>query len=68
MVKSFDGIDFDAISKMPDCIYDILKQNKNIGTGRAEVIAGQFKQRARALQQLAIDDGDSVGQSALRGR
>ena len=68
LVKSFDGIDFDAISKMPDCIYDILKQNKNIGTGRAEVIAGQFKQRARALQQLAIDDGDSVGQSALRGR
>lgn len=68
LVKSFDGIDFDAISKMPDCIYDILKQNKNIGTGRAEAIAGQFKQRARALQQLAIDDGDSVGQSALRGR
>ena len=68
LVKSFDGIDFDAISKMPDCIYDILKQNKNIGTGRAEAIAGQFKQRAHALQQLAIDDGDSVGQSALRGR
>ena len=68
VVKSFDGIDFDAISKMPDCIYDILKQNKNIGTGRAEAIAGQFKQRAHALQQLAIDDGDSVGQSALRGR
>ena len=43
LVKSFDGIDFDAISKMPDCIYDILKQNKNIGTGRAEAIAGQFK-------------------------
>ena len=25
LVKSFDGIDFDAISKMPDCIYDILQ-------------------------------------------
>ena len=68
LVKSFDGIDFDAISKMSDCISKILKQNKNIDTGRIKMIAEHFTQRVHALHQLAIGDDDSTSQSASRGR
>ena len=68
LVKSFAGIDFDAISNMSDCIIKILKQNENIDMGRIKMISEHFTQRVQALHQIAVGDDDSTSKSASRGR
>lgn len=68
LVKSFAGIDFDAISNMSDCISKILKQNENIDMGRIKMISEHFTQRVHALHQIAVGDDDSTSKSASRGR
>lgn len=67
LVQSFDGIDFNAILKMPERICEILKRNQNIRGTRARMIASHFEQRARALHQIAIGD-EPVSAGNLRGR